>query len=155
MCWFLFAQVRPMDADFQGRILGGTAAASGQIPWHVWVRSAVGTSSVTCGGSLISANWVLTAAHCVQGYTSFTVGAGSNTLASPLIQMAPTTFVVNPNFNATNYNNDLALLMLPTSLSNSTFITPVRLPTVSQTTTTFVNFQGTVSGFGRLNNCKC
>lgn len=103
---------------------------------------------------MIAGNWILTAAHCVRGYTSFTVGAGSNNLSAPLVQMTTTTAIVNPNFNPNNYNNDLALLQLPTSLSNSTFIMPVRLPALSQANTTFLNFQTTVSGFGRLNNCK-
>lgn len=151
------APVSPKDgvATVNGRILGGSAATTGQRPWHVWVRSAVGTTSVTCGGSLIAPNWVLTAAHCVQGYNNFTVGVGSNSLASPQIQLTALYAIINPGFNAANYNNDVALLQLPTSLSNSTTVAPIRLPTVSQAGTTFLNFLTTVSGFGRLNNGKC
>lgn len=151
--------VKPVTFDdsepsIQGRIVGGTAATVGQLPWHVWVRGVAGTSSITCGGTLIASNWVLTAAHCVRGYTSFTVGAGSNRLSAPLIQMAATSAIANPNFNPANYNNDIAVIQLPTGLSNSTYIAPVRLPQVAQTQTTFVNFQSTVSGFGRLNNSE-
>lgn len=100
----------------------------------------------------MAGNWVLTAAHCVRGYTSFTIGVGSNTLSSPLIQLAASSFVVHPNFNPNNFNNDVALLQLPTTLSTSNFIAPVRLPTVSQTNATFAGLQATISGFGRLNN---
>nr|CAD7617270.1 unnamed protein product [Timema genevievae] len=48
----------------EGRIISGTMAARGQIPWQAFVI--LGGSGL-CGGSLISNLWVLTAAHCAQG----------------------------------------------------------------------------------------
>lgn len=46
----------------QPRIYGGTAAKNSSYPDYVLIR-VIGDS--TCGGTVISAKWVLTAAHCV------------------------------------------------------------------------------------------
>ena len=43
------------------RITGGSPAARGQFPWQV---ALVIDNAWFCGGSLISDQWVLTAAHC-------------------------------------------------------------------------------------------
>lgn len=50
------------------RILGGYDAATGQWPWQVSIRLYDQEYQMwkhKCGGSLIHAQWVLTAAHCV------------------------------------------------------------------------------------------
>lgn len=44
-------------------ITGGSSATSGQFPWQVSLRNAF--NSHFCGGSIINAQYVLTAAHCV------------------------------------------------------------------------------------------
>jgi len=49
------------DTDSQG-IVGGSTVAFGEFPWF-----AAFDGSVICGGALISARHVLTAAHCVTG----------------------------------------------------------------------------------------
>ncbi|CAL4119878.1 unnamed protein product, partial [Meganyctiphanes norvegica] len=46
------------------RIVGGTNANLGVWPWMVLFRSSTGRETWSCGGSLISAQYVLTAAHC-------------------------------------------------------------------------------------------
>jgi len=43
------------------RITGGSTAARGQFPWQVALLI---DNAWFCGGSLISNQWVLTAAHC-------------------------------------------------------------------------------------------
>jgi secreted trypsin-like serine protease len=44
-------------------IVGGSDATLGQFPWQVYLHI---DQTWVCGGSLILANWVLTAGHCVE-----------------------------------------------------------------------------------------
>ena len=49
------------------KIVGGTVANAGDIPWQVALTSRSGSniqSAQFCGGTLITSDWVLTAAHC-------------------------------------------------------------------------------------------
>jgi secreted trypsin-like serine protease len=49
--------------NFEDQIVGGKKATRGQFPWQVLLTL---DGSYMCGGSLISPNWVLTAAHCAH-----------------------------------------------------------------------------------------
>ncbi|KAF4518442.1 hypothetical protein B566_EDAN002096 [Ephemera danica] len=44
------------------RIVGGTPVAWGEIPWQVSIQDNV--RKQFCGGSIISADWIVTVAHC-------------------------------------------------------------------------------------------
>jgi trypsin len=59
-----------------GEIVGGTAAAAGEFPYIVAIETSGGDF---CGGVLLSANTVITAAHCSVDTTpsGTTVRAGS------------------------------------------------------------------------------
>jgi secreted trypsin-like serine protease len=51
-------------AKTSSQIIGGAAAVQKQFPWQILL---IVDRSWLCGGSLIIANWVMTAAHCVKG----------------------------------------------------------------------------------------
>jgi trypsin len=80
-----------------------------------------------CAGSVISADWVLTAAHCVAGETASTVDVvigrhdlGSN--AGERIRAAR--IIVHPGWDDDSSANDVALIRL----ADSTSFSPVALP---------------------------
>merc|ERR1712106_627440 len=51
------------------RIVGGEQTEVNEYPWQVGIVDK-GSSSVWCGASLISNQWILTAAHCTYGKTA-------------------------------------------------------------------------------------
>lgn len=51
-----------LTAEIESQIVGGLKAKKGQFPWQVLIQV---DGDAMCGGSLIDAEWVLTAAHCV------------------------------------------------------------------------------------------
>jgi trypsin len=53
-----------VQSKWVGRIVGGFEAKDGQFPHQIALLS---YGSFTCGGSIIKKNWVLTAAHCIDG----------------------------------------------------------------------------------------
>ncbi len=122
-------------ADAQRRIIGGVDTAPGDWSWMVSVQNSAGHF---CGGSLIDAYWVLTAAHCLDNFypmpTHLRVAVGlhrrSALLQSELI--AVERFFQHPQWNTYNYDspNDIALLQLsqpalPSSLKIATANSPV------------------------------
>ena len=52
--------------NLQPKIVGGQAARRNEFPYQVGLSLEVGNLAYWCGGSLISNEYVLTAAHCVE-----------------------------------------------------------------------------------------
>ncbi|CAL8247375.1 unnamed protein product [Lota lota] len=127
------------DTSDTGRILGGTRAKAGEIPWQLSVK---GRS--LAGASLIGDRWALTAAHVVDNNADLELYGGVFNLA----QTNPTMTVVqhpdrllidkitiHPNYkrNIANrgrvdFDNDIALIRLATRATLGPNLCPICLP---------------------------
>jgi hypothetical protein len=62
------SQVTPNE-NLSWRIIGGQESRAHSWPWQTYIVSCQADGCMTCGGTLISPYWVLTAGHCVPtGY---------------------------------------------------------------------------------------
>ncbi|XP_069067176.1 elastase-1-like [Pleurodeles waltl] len=125
--------------DIQGdRVIGGNEAVRNSYKWQVSLQIAhYGDPefwSHTCGGTLISSNWVLSAAHCVgfQG-VMYRVALGEHSLSKPdgteyfiKIKTIITHSRWNPNAFANGY--DIAMLRMSSSAYNNGFVDMAQLP---------------------------
>src|SRR5688572_27523241 len=104
--------------DVSGQIVGGAPASLGEWPWQVVVFP----GPFLCGGSLVSPQWVVTAAHCVEGMTppNVDVIAGVYNLASPTpgYQLRGVIQIIShPSYNPTTLDSDIALLKLDAAIT--------------------------------------
>ncbi|KAM4904257.1 acrosin-like [Sylvia borin] len=127
--------LRPMVSDSipqdygMTRIVGGTGAKPGAWPWivsiqHPWVP---GTGH-WCGGSLISTQWVLTAAHCFDQIKKISIlkvviGATQLTQLGPEAQVRRIKNLFrHENYKRSDISNDIALLELDEPVECSPYI---------------------------------
>nr|CAD7404043.1 unnamed protein product [Timema poppensis] len=138
------------------KILGGTEAAPHQFPWLVVLLL---DGSLHCGGSLISKQWVLTAAHCVvitaidtPAITRFLVVLGVHNISSASEPRRMTRFLLNivrhPQYQGGE--NDIALVKLNEDVKYTSAIRPVCLPRNSDKT--FSMADGIIAGWGSTGN---
>ncbi|NXK95398.1 CFAI factor, partial [Formicarius rufipectus] len=100
------------------RIVGGEIAKKGEFPWQVAIKdtSNEGTT-VYCGGVYIGGCWVLTAAHCVRAsrvhlYRVWVGMLNSIQYDKETHTLGLKQLIIHENYNASTYENDIALLEL-------------------------------------------
>jgi secreted trypsin-like serine protease len=123
-------------------IIGGTTAAINDVPWQVALlnHGAVGPElydAQFCGGSLINARWVVTAAHCVDvgqdgeatiNRRDLRIAAGIDDLEVPrgTGEHRVDAIIMYPGYEGSI--NDIALIQISDRFSFTDTIQPVALP---------------------------
>ncbi|EDS32271.1 chymotrypsin BI [Culex quinquefasciatus] len=135
------------------RIYNGQAASPGQFPYAVGIAPITPiTARQVCGGSLVSANFVLTAGRCVHNIERVNVVLGALRIFEETeptrLQMESNQFVIHSGFEQEPEIFDVALVRLPQAAPIGGNIGIIRLPNRRQVEATFVGQQGTVIGWG-------
>merc|ERR1711971_426568 len=119
-----------------GRIIQGQTAPE-PIPWQAHMRQGSPWSfSYFCGGTILDAKTILTAAHCYYGKDlnagNFFIAAGAVHLQDASAQTAfVESITLHESYNPTTINNDLAILKLKTPLTFNDKVRPACLPDAS------------------------
>ncbi|KAK4872345.1 hypothetical protein RN001_014374 [Aquatica leii] len=119
----------PFRNEVDWRIVGGTMASKGQFPYQISLRM---SNFHRCGGSIINANTILTAAHCVDGWSSSSmeVVAGTNLVSGAGgDKYAVRLFTGHADYNPYTSKNDIALLHLSSSIQFNNLVQPVAIGT--------------------------
>ena len=98
-------------------IIGSGPASITDSPWQVGLLRGRGSAYdyQFCGGSIINAEWVLTAAHCLADHSGYLgIFAGGEDLEESGHEYAADAWYVHPGWTATN--NDIALVHLASPL---------------------------------------
>ena len=128
------------------RVVNGTPVSNAEVyPWMVYVQS----GNYLCGGTLISEDTVLTAAHCVDGVSAssifVTVGEYDLTIDTDGEERDITQVYVHNDYDDSTFQNDIALLRLKQNVETDNL---ARL-TLTQTETVIENESNTkVIGWG-------
>ena len=116
---------------FQPRIIGGQDAYIADYPYQVSIHD---QQKLLCGGSIISQNWVLTAAHCVSslGAWELKIRLGSTFYNKGGTEIRQGLQVIrHPKYNSKTLDYDVALIKLPQKIPTSQTIKPVTLASYS------------------------
>uniref|UniRef100_A0A667WZB6 pancreatic elastase II n=1 Tax=Myripristis murdjan TaxID=586833 RepID=A0A667WZB6_9TELE len=134
------------------RVVAGEDARPHSWPWQISLQSdSSGRWRHVCGGSLLSSEWVLTAAHCINSRYNYRVELGKHNLKDTeegSIALRAAKIFTHEDYNTLLSRHDIALIKLSSPVTFSDTIMPACLPDPG-----FVLPHGApcyVTGWGRL-----
>ncbi|KAK9751324.1 Trypsin [Popillia japonica] len=134
-----------------------------RYPWHAAIfYYDLGKLKYGCGGTLISRQFILTAAHCLQGFAraplkptdiQIQLGRYDLNLDSPGSQNHEVSAIyIHPSYSRINYANNLALIRLRNPVQYDDFVRPACLWKGDNTYSNLVGTTGTAVGWGLNEN---
>ncbi|XP_043651416.1 serine protease grass [Drosophila teissieri] len=122
--------IRAKSSPYRSRIIGGSEV---DITIHPWMAYLLSDARYFCAGTLITHQFVLTAAHCIAAAPNITVRLGGNELARSAGSMCqilaedyPVSIAINHKFFTPSIVlNDIGLLKLARSVKFEDHIRPI------------------------------
>lgn len=122
--------VTPFVNSYSGvksKIVGGGNVGLGQIPSHASLRTLANTHF--CGASIISNQWVISAAHCTinRSQNAINVVVGTVTLNSGGVTHRSRRITQHPQFNTFTLLNDLSLIQIENAFTETAHVQTINL----------------------------
>merc|ERR1711937_801543 len=109
--------------------------------------------SKSCAGTLISDEWVLTAAHCTTDAHTARVLLGAHNVREAQeegrVEMISTDIITHEKYNSFNLHNDIGLIHLPEKVNFTDILRPVCLPSHSEEDERWAGEEAQASGWGK------
>ncbi|ENN78410.1 glandular kallikrein-3, submandibular [Dendroctonus ponderosae] len=156
----------PGGNDTEMRVIKGFPCSTNDFPFMVLLagKSKPAGWARLCGGSLINAVWVLTAAHCVVENRDYAVLVGLNSPGKARTDIVLVRGIYShPQFDRLDFSHDISMLRLDERVEVSDYIEYVQLPRVLATKEPIVPCsQAMIMGWGKtessipdLDNLQC
>ncbi|XP_069041482.1 trypsin-2-like [Lepisosteus oculatus] len=108
------------------KIVGGYECQPHSQPWQVSLNAGYHF----CGGSLVNAQWVVSAAHCYKSRIEVRLGEHHIRVTEGTEQFISSSRVIrHPKYNPYTIDNDIMLIKLQSPVTLGSDIQPVPLPT--------------------------
>ena len=126
------------STNVTARIVGGEIAANQTWGWMASLRE---SGDHICGASLLSSEYAITAAHCVNGhintpsYLSIRVGTNylGNVLGGTAQQRTVKKVIVHPDYDPDNLLNDIAIIKFsPLTMSANSTLGFICIPVMNE-----------------------
>ncbi|XP_039713260.1 enteropeptidase [Pteropus medius] len=119
------------------KIIGGNNAKEGAWPW---ITALYYNDQLLCGASLVSNDWLVSAAHCVYGRNLepskwkaiLGLHMTSNLTSPHVVTRLIDQIVINPHYNKRMKDNDIAMMHLEFKVNYTDYIQPICLPEENQ-----------------------
>ncbi|KAG5676876.1 hypothetical protein PVAND_006682 [Polypedilum vanderplanki] len=151
-----------LNEDINSYIINGIEAIPNSFPWQcgliVYSQPFHDlTVSSTCGGSILSRNFVLTSAFCLQGSEYTLVIAGAHRIfeieeTQQRFHVEKNSYIIHPEFIREFLHNDIALMKLGKSLIFNNFVQAIKLPSEKFSTYNFIGEKTQIAGWGRFSD---